>query len=82
MKGSVRSYSHLGVNPNTPCQHSLWEETGIPGENPRLSVEGTLFTQVLYHVSRVRIEHTVSEVKGAFYDDAPPKTQKPIELFV
>ena len=25
----------LGVNPNPPCQHSLWEETGVPGENPR-----------------------------------------------
>ena len=22
-----------------PCQLSLWEETGAPGENPRLSVE-------------------------------------------
>ena len=22
-----------------PCQLSLWEETGVPGENPRLSAE-------------------------------------------
>jgi hypothetical protein len=22
--------------PNPPCQLSLWEETGVPGENPRL----------------------------------------------
>jgi hypothetical protein len=22
----------LGDNPNPPCQHSLWEETGVPGE--------------------------------------------------
>jgi hypothetical protein len=29
----------LGANPNPPCQHYLWEETGVPGENPRLSVE-------------------------------------------
>ncbi len=25
--------------PNQPCQHSLWEETGVPGENPRPSAE-------------------------------------------
>ena len=24
---------------NPPCQLSLWEETGAPGENPRLSAE-------------------------------------------
>ena len=31
---------------NSPCQISLWEETGAPEENPRLSAEGllTLFT--------------------------------------
>ncbi len=27
------------ANPNPPGQHSLWEETGVPGENPRLLVE-------------------------------------------
>jgi transposase InsO family protein len=34
------------VHPNPPCQLSLWEETGAPGENPRLSAERwqTLFT--------------------------------------
>ena len=26
-------------NPNPPCQLSLWEEIGEPGENPRLSAE-------------------------------------------
>ena len=25
--------------PNPPCQLSLWEETGVPGENTRLSAE-------------------------------------------
>ena len=25
--------------PFLPCQLSLWEETGVPGENPRLSAE-------------------------------------------
>ena len=24
---------------NPPCQLSLWEETGVPGGNPRLSAE-------------------------------------------
>jgi hypothetical protein len=34
------------VYPNPPCQLSLWEETGVPGENQRLSAERwlTLFT--------------------------------------
>ena len=27
----------LTINPNPACQLSLWEETGEPGENPRLS---------------------------------------------
>ena len=27
------------VYANPPCQLSLWEETGAPGENPRLSAE-------------------------------------------
>jgi hypothetical protein len=27
----------LGANPNQTCQYSMWEETGVPGENPRLS---------------------------------------------
>jgi hypothetical protein len=25
--------------PNPPCQLSMWEETGVPGGNPRLSAE-------------------------------------------
>ena len=27
------------VLPNPPCQLSLWEETGVPGKNPRLSAK-------------------------------------------
>jgi hypothetical protein len=33
-------YNHFFPNyvyPNPPCQVSLWEETGAPRENPRLS---------------------------------------------
>ena len=29
----------LTMNPNPRCQISLWEKTGAPGENPRLSAE-------------------------------------------
>jgi hypothetical protein len=35
--------SELQVYPNPPCQLSLWEETGAPGENVRLSTERSLF---------------------------------------
>ena len=60
----LRWKGQLGANPNPPCQHSLWEETGVPGENPRLSVE-VLFS----HKSVARIEPTISEVKGPCSDD-------------
>ena len=30
----------MALKPNPPCQLSLWEETGVPGENPQLSAEG------------------------------------------
>jgi hypothetical protein len=44
----MRYYFLNCVYPNPPCQLSLWEETGAPGENPRLSAERwlTLFTWV------------------------------------
>ena len=32
-------YFPITINPNPPCQLFLWEETGEPGENPRLSAE-------------------------------------------
>ena len=35
----LRYYFLSCVYPNPPCQLSLWEETGAPGENPRLSAE-------------------------------------------
>ncbi len=38
VEGLAGSQSQLGVVFKPPCQHSRWEETGIPGENPRLSV--------------------------------------------
>ena len=56
-------YQCVSCYPNPPCQLSLWEETGAPGENPRLSTERwlTLFTWVGYE----RLEPATSEVKGA-----------------
>ena len=47
----LRWKGQLGANPNPPCQHSLWEETGVPGENPRLSAEHWLTLFAKYHVS-------------------------------
>ena len=40
-KGQLGASANILIRdtPNPPCQHSLWEETGIPGENPGLSVE-------------------------------------------
>ena len=29
----------MTLKANPPCQLSPWEETGVPGENPRLSAE-------------------------------------------
>jgi hypothetical protein len=47
------------VHPNQSCQLSLWEETGAPGQNPRLSRERW---QTLHmHESVARIEPTISE---------------------
>jgi hypothetical protein len=40
--GSPQQHMPITVGPflpNPPCQLSLWEETGVPGENPRLSAE-------------------------------------------
>ena len=58
-----------------PCQLSLWEETGVPGENPRLSAERWLYS---FHMrtgfeSTLRwtllgIELGTSEVKGEWSD--------------
>ena len=57
--------------PNPPCQLSLWEETGVPGENPRLrqSVDFLLFShedwvRVALRMYLVRFEPAASEVKG------------------
>jgi hypothetical protein len=56
--------------PNPPCQLSLWEETGVPGENPRLSAERWLysFTWGLgsTHIEKfsLRFEPATLEVKG------------------
>ena len=38
---SIFSYTDnlMALKPNSTCQLSLWEETGVPGENPRLTAE-------------------------------------------
>jgi hypothetical protein len=54
---------HLTYVPNPPCQLSLWEETGVPGENPRLSAERWLCS---FHMRTgfESLEPAASEVKG------------------
>jgi hypothetical protein len=49
MSDDGRWKGQLGANLNPPCKHSLREETRIPGENPRLSVDHhlTLHTSVM-----------------------------------
>jgi hypothetical protein len=40
--GSPQQHMPITVGPflpNPPCQLSLWEETGVPGGNPRLLAE-------------------------------------------
>jgi hypothetical protein len=47
-------HTSLMICPITPsCQLSLWEETGVPGENPRLSAERWLL--LFSHEDWVRV---------------------------
>ena len=72
--GSPQQHKPITVGPflpNPPCQLSLWEETGVPGENPRLrqSVDFLLFShedwvRVALRKYLVRLEPAASEVKG------------------
>ena len=57
--------------PNPPCQLSLWEETGLPGGNPRLSAERWLlifsheeWDRVALRMFSLRLEPVASEVKS------------------
>ena len=36
--------------PNPPCQLSLWDETGVPGENPRPASFGRALTFYSFHM--------------------------------
>jgi hypothetical protein len=48
LKRTFIMWSNLNCGRNPPCQLPLWEETGAPAENPRLSAERwlILFTWV------------------------------------
>jgi hypothetical protein len=57
--------------PNPPCQLSLWEGTGVPGGNPRLSAERWLllfsredWVRVALRKFSMRLEPAASEVRG------------------
>jgi hypothetical protein len=67
MKEEEEEVRAIGANPNQPCQHSLWEETGVPGENPCTSFGRALTDSFHMDIitSTTGIEPTISEVKGA-----------------
>ena len=63
----LRWKGQFGGYPNPSCQHFLWEETGVPGENPRLSEERYLtesFHRSVTQESAPRIEPTITVVNG------------------
>ena len=65
----------LTINPNQPCQLSLWEETGEPGENPRLSAVLTNSSHVRSHVQYWARTHDLSGGRTQ-----PPQTRDAPEL--
>ena len=74
----------MALKPNPPCQLSLWKETGVPGENPRLSAERWLhsfhmrtgFESTLRWTLLNRIEPGTLEVKGEWSDHYTTETPK------
>ena len=58
----------LTIYPNPPCQLSLWEETGEPGENPRLSAECWRTLPTCDHMYDNGIEPLTSVVGGSGLD--------------
>ena len=73
------------VLPIPPCQHSLWEETGVPGENPRFSAERWLYSfhmRTGFDSTLLGIELGTLEVKGEWSDhyttEAPDTTEAPV----
>jgi hypothetical protein len=51
-----------GLIANPPCQHSLWEESGVPGENLRLSAECWLTLSHGYH--KVHNGNRTHDIRG------------------
>ena len=52
------------MGPNQPCQLSLWEETGVLGENPRLSAERWHEGWVRVHIKMNLIGDRTQTLKG------------------
>ena len=59
----------LTINPNPPCQLSLWEKTGEPGENPRLSAECRRTLPTCDQMFDTGLELVTSVVGGGRLDD-------------
>ena len=65
----------MALKPNPLCQLSLWEETDVPGENPRLSAERWLYSlhmrtgfESTLGWTLLGIEPGILEVKGEWSD--------------
>ena len=65
----LRWKNQLGANPNPPFQHSLWEETRVPGENPRLSVRALTNS---FHISVMSLKW------GSNHRNIRPRMRAPI----
>ena len=70
----------ITLKPNPPYQLSLWEETGVPGENPWLSVERWLYSfrmrtgfESTLRWTLLGIELGTVEVKASGLTTTPPK---------
>ena len=68
----------LTINPNPACQLSLWEETGEPGENPRLSAECWRTLPTCDQMFDTGLEPMTSVVGGGRLDDWA--TEAPIRI--
>ena len=76
----------MALKPKPPCQFSLWEETGVLGENPRLSAERWLYSfhmrtgfQSTLRWTLLGIEPVTLEVKGEWSDHYTTEAPKVVK---
>ena len=49
------TYNLMALEPNPPCQHSLWKETGVPGGRRKPTTFGRALTILFSHEDWVRV---------------------------